>query len=97
MTAKQQSDVVAMLLAHRSLTVERPDGIAWALAQFRANPRLSFTDCLVVEIARSARQLPVGTFDRALGRVEGAERLASRILRVAGGLHRASDRRVAPS
>ncbi len=75
LTAKQQTDVVAMLLAHRSLSVERPDVVASALAQFRANTRLSFTDCLVVEIARSVGHLPVGTFDRALGRVEGAERL----------------------
>lgn len=75
LSGKQQSDVVAMLLAHRSLTVERADVVAAALAQFRASARLSFTDCLVVEIARSAGHVPVGTFDRALARVEGAARL----------------------
>jgi predicted nucleic acid-binding protein len=51
--------------------VERPDVVAAALAQFRLVKRVSFTDCLVVEIARAAGHLPLGTFDRALGKADG--------------------------
>jgi hypothetical protein len=36
---------------------------------------VSFSDCLVVEIARKAGHLPVGTLDRALSRTPGALKL----------------------
>jgi len=48
---------------------------AAALSQFRQRPKLSFADCLMVEIARKAGHGPVGTFDRLLGAVDGARRL----------------------
>jgi hypothetical protein len=32
---------------------------------------------LVLEIARKAGHVPVGTFDRALAKLEGAERIAA--------------------
>ena len=35
----------------------------------------AFHDCLMLEAARKAGHLPLGTFDRALGRLPGAERL----------------------
>jgi len=38
-------------------------------------PALGFSDCLVLEIARKAGHTPLGTFDRNLSRIEGAERL----------------------
>jgi predicted nucleic-acid-binding protein len=63
--------VVDMLLQHQSLVIERPDVVAAALAQFRLVKRVGFTDCLVVEIARAAGHLPLGTFDRALARADG--------------------------
>jgi predicted nucleic acid-binding protein len=37
----------------------------------RDGPALS--DCLVLEIARKAGHLPLGTFDKALGKLEGAQ------------------------
>lgn len=46
-----------------------------ALVRFLAWPSLDFTDCMVLEIARKAGHLPLGTFDRALGNQDGAERL----------------------
>jgi len=49
--------------------------VARALEQYRARPALGFSDCLVLEIARKAGHLPLGTFDRGLARLEGAERL----------------------
>jgi len=42
---------------------------------FRARPALGFTDCLIVELARKAGNLPLGTFDRSLGKLDGAQRL----------------------
>ena len=66
---------VEMLLSHRELTVQDSDVVLAALAVFRARPRLGFSDCLLLEIARKAGHLPLGTFDRALGRLDGAERL----------------------
>jgi predicted nucleic-acid-binding protein len=63
---------IEMLLQHNALVIERPDIVAAALAQFRTTRRVSFTDCLVIEIARAAGHQPVGTFDRALAKVDGA-------------------------
>lgn len=66
---------VEMLLGHRDLAVQDPDVVAAALATFRAKPALGFSDCLVLEIARKAGHLPLATFDKALGKIEGARRL----------------------
>ena len=66
---------IEMLLAHERLTLQDPDVVAAALAQFRKRLTLSFSDCLLVEIARKAGHMPLGTFDRDLARVDGAERL----------------------
>lgn len=38
-------------------------------------PALGFTGCLVLEIARKAGHLPVGTFDKRLSSLDGTERL----------------------
>lgn len=66
---------IEMLLNHAELTVQDADVVASALEHYRARPSLSFSDCLVLETARKAGHLPLGTFDRALGKLEGAERL----------------------
>ncbi len=66
---------IDMLLNHRTLTVQDADVVALALQQFRAKPALGFSDCLVLEVARKAGHLPLGTFHRTLGRVEGAQRV----------------------
>jgi predicted nucleic acid-binding protein len=69
------ANAIEMLLAHERLTLQDPDVVAGALARFRTLPTLSFSDCLLVEISRKAGHLPLGTFDRTLGKVDGAERL----------------------
>jgi predicted nucleic acid-binding protein len=46
-----------------------------ALDLFRVRPALGFPDCLMLETARRAGHLPLGTFDRRLGRVDGAHKL----------------------
>jgi predicted nucleic-acid-binding protein len=66
---------VELLLDHRDLAVQDPDVVAAALVNFRAKPALSFSDCLVLEIARKAGHLPLATFDKALSKLEGAQRL----------------------
>ena len=66
---------VEMLLSHEHLTVQDTDVVAAAVAQFREQPRVGFSDCLLVEIARKAGHLPLGTFDRNLGKLDGAQRI----------------------
>jgi len=66
---------VEMLLAHRDLTIQDADVVALALVSFQRKPALGFSDCLIMEIARKAGHLPLGTFDRGLGKLEGAERI----------------------
>jgi predicted nucleic-acid-binding protein len=66
---------IEMLLAHEHLTLQDPDVASAALAHFRKKPALSFSDCLLLEMARKAGHLPLGTFDRDLSKLPGAERL----------------------
>jgi predicted nucleic-acid-binding protein len=66
---------VDILLNHETVTLQDPDVVAAALEQYRLRPRIGFSDCLVLEIARKAGHLPLGTFDRDLGKLDGAERL----------------------
>ncbi len=66
---------VDMLLNHQRLTIQDAEVVAAALEHYRGNPRLSFSDCLVFEIARKAGHLPVGTFDRQFGKLDGAQKL----------------------
>ena len=74
-TPQQLIAALDLLLAHETLVLQDADAVAAALAQFRAKPALGFSDCLVLEIARKAGHLPLGTFDQALGKLAGAQRL----------------------
>src|SRR6187397_1885769 len=47
--------------------------LAAALARFQRRRALSFSDCLIVEIARKAGHVPLGTFDRDLAKLDGVE------------------------
>ena len=60
---------------HADLTVQDVDVVAGALERFRVNPRLGFSVCLVLEIARKAGHLPLGSFNRQLAKLDGAHRL----------------------
>jgi predicted nucleic-acid-binding protein len=71
----QIATAIEMLLNHAELTVQDADVVSAALERYRARPSLGFSDCLVLEVARKAGHLRLGTFDRALGKLEGAERL----------------------
>jgi predicted nucleic-acid-binding protein len=73
--AAQVARAVEMLLNHQSLTLHEPEAVAAALETFRRRPALGFSDCLLVELARKAGHLPLGTFDRDLSKLDGATRL----------------------
>ena len=64
-----------MLLNHQHLTLQDADAIGAALEQFRRRPSPGFSDCLVLEIARKSGHQPLGTFDRNLGKLAGAQKL----------------------
>ena len=66
---------VEMLLSHERLTLQDAEVIAAAVEQFRQYPKVGFSDCLMVEVARKAGHIPLGTFDRDLGKIDGAQRL----------------------
>lgn len=66
---------VQMLLNHKNLMLQDPEVVAAALGNFRKRPALGFSDCLLLEIARKAGHLPLGTFDQNLSKLDGAERL----------------------
>jgi len=72
---EQVISAIDMLLQHESLSIEAPDVVASALDHYRRRPRIGFSDCLVLEIARKAGHLPLGTFDRDLSKLDGAQRL----------------------
>lgn len=67
---------VEMLLHHEHLSVQDAEVVEAAVGQFRRRSAVDFSDCLLVEIARKAGHTPLGTFDRGLGRVDGAHRLS---------------------
>jgi len=72
---RRLASAIEMLLDHRELAIQEPEVVAAALAQFRKRPKLGFSDCLVLEVARRAGHLPLGTFDRHLAKLPGTERL----------------------
>ena len=69
------ADFVELLLDHDQLAVQDADVVKAAVSQYRKHPRLGFSDCLVLEVARGAGHLPLGTFDRGLGKLSGAQKL----------------------
>ena len=66
---------VEMLLSHEHLTVQDIEVVAAAVALFRQQPKVGFADCLMVKVTRKAGHTPLGTFDRDLGKIDGAQRL----------------------
>jgi predicted nucleic-acid-binding protein len=76
-SVSELATAVEMLLDHRDLTLQDADVVAAALELFREQPALGFSDCLMLQIARKAGHLPLGTFDRRLAKVNGAHRVGS--------------------
>lgn len=74
-TPEQVAGAIEMLLNHKDLTIQDAEVVTAALGHFRKRPASGFSDCLVLEIARKAGHIPLGTFDRDLAKLEGAKRL----------------------
>ena len=74
-SSAQIAKAIELLLNHTSLTLQDAEVVALALHHFRSRPSLGFSDCLVLEIARKAGHLPLGTFDRNLAKLDGTRRL----------------------
>jgi predicted nucleic-acid-binding protein len=75
LTAVDLAAAIDMLLDHKSLTIQDTEAVTAALDLFRKRPVLGFSDCLMLELARKAGHLPLGTLDRALGKMEGTQKL----------------------
>ena len=75
LTHAEIATAIDMLLHHRDLTIQESDSVAAALEQYRNRPALGFSDCLILETARKAGHLPLGTLDRNLAKLDGSEGL----------------------
>lgn len=75
LSARQIALAIEMLLNHEHITIQESDVVDAAVTSYRKRTAVSFSDCLVLEIARKAGHTPLGTFDRSLARIEGAQRL----------------------
>ena len=75
LSRSQIATVVGMLAEHDLLTLQGEDAVRGARAAFERDRSVGFSDCLIVETARKAGHLPVGTFDRAMSRIDGAQGL----------------------
>ena len=74
-SAGEIATAIELLLNHRELTLQDPDVVAAALEKFRSRPAVGFSDCLMLEVARRAGHLPLGTFDRNLAKFDGTLRI----------------------
>jgi predicted nucleic-acid-binding protein len=75
LSSRTQAEAIEMLLNHRDLVLQDTETVAAALDLFRLKPMLGFSDCLMLHVARKAGHLPLGTFDKSLARVTGAQRV----------------------
>jgi predicted nucleic-acid-binding protein len=75
LSRKQIATAVEMLLNHQDLTLQDVDVVISALDHYLNRSGVDFSDCLVLEIARKAGHLPVATFDRNFGKLDGVKRL----------------------
>ena len=75
LSAIELATAVDMLLNHKDLILQDSDAVSSALELFRMRPTLGFSDCLMLSLARKVGHLPLGTFDRSLGKIQGAQKL----------------------
>jgi predicted nucleic-acid-binding protein len=68
--------VIETLLNNVNLSVQDTEVVTEALEEYSRHPKLGFSDCLIVQIARRAGHEPVGTFDKSLSKLTGTQRLA---------------------
>jgi Predicted nucleic-acid-binding protein, contains PIN domain len=69
------TSAIEMLLNQEAVSLQDAAVVSAALDHFRRRPSLGFSDCLVLEIARKAGHMPLGTFDKNLSKLDGVQRL----------------------
>jgi predicted nucleic acid-binding protein len=74
-SASELAATVEMLLNEKHVTLEDPPVVEAALGLFRSRPALKFSDCLILQLAKKAGHLALGTFDRELGKIPGTQGL----------------------
>ena len=67
--------VLEMLLNHAELVLEDADVVELALSAFKASKKVDFSDHLILAVANKAGHKPLGSFDKALVKVEGVQKL----------------------
>ena len=72
-TREEIAKAIAMLLDHKHLAIQDPDVVEAALEKFRKNKGVSFSDLLILEIALKNGHVPLGSFDRDLAKLDGAQ------------------------
>lgn len=72
---REQAEIVQLLLDNPRILLEQSEAVREALELFRNRPSIGFSDCMVLALARMGGHLPLGTFDRRLGSVDGAQRI----------------------
>ena len=68
----QLVEALARIIDNRELFLEAPAVVRAALTLYQTQGKIQFEDCMILEIARRAGHLPLATFDKALGKAEGA-------------------------
>ncbi len=71
----QVRDAIERLLNLQNATIESLPLAERALQLFTDHNELSYSDCVILETARQAGQLPLGSFDRALTKLPGTKKL----------------------
>jgi len=74
-SSREIAVAVELLLNHKDLTLQDAEAVSEALKRFQERPAVGFSDCLLLEVARKAGHLPLGTFDRDLSKLEGTQKL----------------------
>jgi len=75
LTPEKIAVAIEIFLNHHDLAIQDGDTVAAALERFRQRPTVGFSDCLILEVARKAGHLPLGTFDREFARLDGAQKV----------------------
>jgi len=68
----QLIEAMTRIIDNKDLFLEEPAIVRAALALYQTEKKVHFEDCMMLEIARKAGHLPLATFDKALGKLEGA-------------------------
>ena len=72
---KEQATAIEMLLSHCDLVVQDAEVAPCCAGTVSGQTGAGFSECLMLQIAVKSGHVPLGTFDRGLAKVEGADRL----------------------